>query len=261
MPMSRYRWRRQAQFDSDVNFDGAITMTSTLTLTGAIQATISGSGYSLNLIAVTAAAGAATRGLRVNCTTDASAAQGDLQCIHGYLTLGNSASIAANAAVYGLSSWVDIPDTTTVGSGTVVAGARIIFDPNNNALGSGTAGCESALLYMQTWASTGTIDAGLFISAGAGSTIDTAIELGSGTFGEIIGLTSWEKDTTLKLVVGGPKDATETSHWQFVVGDATSDHATILADVGASAYGSVYFSTAGEIWYNKAGTWTKVGDA
>jgi len=226
---------------------------------------VSGTGYSLNLITVTSdTASGHTRGLRVNVTTSASIAHGDLQCVHGYLTLGSAASIANSAAVYALSGWTNIPDTTTVGSGTVIAGCRVIVDPNNNALGSGTASCESALFYGQTWASTGTIDCGLFIAAGAGSTIDSAIELGgSGTFGVILDLRSIQTagfaNSLLTLVRGGPSDASATAHWGMFVGD-NSSHATIVAEVGGSTYGSVYFSTAGSVWYNKSGTWTQVGD-
>lgn len=245
---------------------GDLTILGSLTLqnedgesasNGAIQLTQQGTGYSFNLISVTSnSASANTRALRVNLTTSASIAHGDLQCVHGYLTLGTSASLANNAAVYPLSAWLDIPNTTTVGTGTVLAGVRAIFDANNNALGSGTVGCESAIFYGQTWASTGTIDAGLFLAAGAGTTIDSAIELGgTGTFGEIIGATSWGKDATMIIVKGGPKDTTELAHWVFAVGDADS-HAAIVAALGGTAYGSLFMSTTGAIWVNKAGTWT-----
>lgn len=227
-----------------------------------LQLEQTGTGYSFNLIEVTdGVASGNLRGLRVNVTTDASLTHGDLQCIHGYLTMGSSPTVTSGAAVYPLSAWLDMPDSTTFAGSAVIAGLRVICDVNNNALGSAAAGVESALIYAQTWASSGTIDSGLFMAAGSGTTIDSAIELGSGTFGRIIDLTSWGADTTLPLVVGGPKDATATAHWTMQVGDANGSHAAILADVGASAYGSVYFSTAGEIWYNAAGTWKQVGDA
>jgi len=240
-------------FSGPVHSDGGYQISGT----GAVQFTqTSASGYSFNLVDVTSAgSGANLRGWRVNVTSAASATVGDTQCIHGYLTLGATPTISASAAVYPLSAWLDLPDTTTFSGAAVVAGCRVIVDPNNNAIGSAAAGVESAIFYGQTWASTGTIDSGLFLAAGAGSTIDSAIELGSGTFGRVIDLTSWGADTVLPLVVGGPKDATGLAHWGFFVGDAT-DHASIVAEVGGTSYGSLYASTAGKLWVNESGTWT-----
>jgi hypothetical protein len=252
--MARYEVLKVNRLSVTDLYIGSGMSSSVFSSGGTLQMASSGTGYSHNLISVTSTEGN-TRALRVNLTTNASVASGDLQCVHGYLTLGTSATIAAAAAVYPLSAWLDIPDSTTVGAGTVLAGCRVIFDPNNNALGSGTLGCESALFYGQTWASTGTIDAGLFLAAGAGSTIDSAIELGSGTFGVIMDMTSWGKDTTMILAKGGPKDATETAHWVFAVGDADS-HADIVTALGGTSYGSLFMSTTGAIWVNKAGTWT-----
>lgn len=212
------------------------------------------SGYSYNLVDLQVTTGNSLRGWRVNLSANPSATVTDLQCVHGYLTLPASATVASGGAIYPLSSWIDIPAGVTWTGSNVVAGLRVIFDANTNDLRSG--GVESALIYAQTWASAGQIDSGLFIAAGAGSTIDSMIELGgSGTVGTIIDLTSWGADTTLVLVQGGPKDATATAHWKFGVGDAT-DHAGIVAALGGTSYGSIYASTGGKLWVNESGTWT-----
>lgn len=251
-------WREEL-YVGDLYVQGSLNMIASdgeSAVTGAIQLSQAGTGYSFNLIAVESnEASGNTRALRVNATTSASIAHGDLQCVHGYLTLGSGASLAANAAVYPLSAWLNIPDTTTVGSGAVLAGVRAIFDPNNNDLTGG--GVESAIFYGQTWASTGQIDSGVFISAGAGSTIDCLFEFGSAgtTVGEsVIGLTSWGEDTLLPLVLGGPSD-NAGAHWGFWVGDA-SDDAGIKAEVPAASNGSLYASTSGELFVKVGGTWT-----
>lgn len=223
---------------------------------------ISGSGYSLNLIQVRAADGNATRGLRVNMTSEASTTQGDLQCVHGYLTLGSSATLGTGAAVYPLSAWIDVPSDITTGSGNVIAGLRVIFDANGVDLSALAGGGESALFYGQTWAAASSaIEHGLRVIAGANTTIKNALSVGgSGTFNKVIDLTDWDADTTLVLVQGGPKDTTETAHLTIAAGDAT-DAAGIVSALGGTSYGSLYLSTAGSVWYNKAGTWTQVGDA
>ncbi|HUU33615.1 MAG TPA: hypothetical protein VMW48_06100, partial [Vicinamibacterales bacterium] len=127
-------------------FSGAITLESTLTLGGAIQQTLTGEGWSLNLLNITSTAtvGEGTRGLRVNMTTSPAIVSGDMQCLHGYMTLGAGASLAAGAAIGPLSGWLEIPDTTTVGAGAVLCGVRSIFDANNNDLGHAGAGYQAA---------------------------------------------------------------------------------------------------------------------
>lgn len=226
--------------------------------TATIQKSITGEGYSLNLISVTSTAtvGEGTRALRANLTTSAGIASGDLQCFHGYLTLGSGASLAANAAVYPLSGWIDVPDGTSIGAGCVIAGCRVIFDPNNNDLSAIGGGGESALFYGQTWASTGAIDHGLAVVAGAGTTIQNMLHLGgSGTVTRIIDLTEWDADTMVLLVEAGLTDVTATAHFKIAAGDADS-HAAIVAEVGASCIGSMYLSTVNGLWINEAGTWT-----
>ena len=220
---------------------------------------ITGEGWSFNLLDITSTAtvGEGTRGLRVNMTTSPAIATGDLQCLHGYLTLGAAATVANGAAMSPLSGWVEIPDTTTFGATGVVCGARIIFDAQNNALGSGTPGIESALIYAQTWAGTGTIDAGLRIAAGAGTLIDSLIEWsGAGTqLGVVLDFTSgWGLNTPMILVQGGPSgDVTE--HFKMAIGVQAND-ADITAEIGAASDGSAYFSTSGELFIKVADVWT-----
>ena len=221
--------------------------------------TITGEGWSLNRLAVvsTATVGEGTRGLRINMTTSPGIASGDLQCFHGYLTLGLAASVANGAAISPLSGWIEIPDTTTFGATGVVCGARIIFDAQNNALGKGNAGIESALIYAQTWAGTGTIDAGLRIAAGVGTTIDSLVEWsGLGTqLGTVLDFTSgWGLNTPMQLVVGGPSSDV-TMHFQIAIGVQAND-ADITAEIGAASDGSAYFSTSGALFIRVAGVWT-----
>lgn len=227
-----------------------------------IKSYLKDSGYSLNLISVQAdGASNNTRGWRVNMTTTASQTQGDLQCVHGYLTLGSSVTLAAGAAVYPLSAWIDVPSDITTATGNVIAGVRAIFDANGLDLSALAGGGESALFYGQVWAqASSAIEHGLRISAGAGTTIKNGLSVGGpGTISRVIDLTDWGKDTTLVLMQGGPKDVTETAHLAIAAGDAT-DASGIVAALGGTSYGSLYLSTAGSVWYNKAGTWTQVGD-
>lgn len=219
-----------------------------------------GTGYSLNLISVTSTtASGNTRGLRVNTTTSASITHGDLQSIHGYLTMGSSVTLGTGAAVYPLSAWLDVPSDITTGSGNIIAGLRVVFEGNGVDLTSLAGGGESALIYAQTWAEASTaIDHGLAIVAGAGSTIQSAIHLGgSGTFNQVLDATEWGADTEMVLLKGGPKDANEDSQFIIAIGDATDD-ATIASAVGAASDGSIYISTAGTLWQNVSGTWTQI---
>ena len=235
-----------------------------LTLTGPIQQTATdASGYSYNLLAVTAAADANIRGWRVNVSSGNAQTNTDMQCVHGYLTAGTTPTYAANAAVYPLSAWLDLPDSSTFAGASVVAGVRSIIDANNNAIGSAAASVESALFYGQTWAGSGTIDDGIFIAAGAGTTIDSVLELGgTGTFGTIFDLTSVQTSgfisNHLTIVKGGPSDDAGR-HFSISAGPATS-RAEVVAAVGAASAGSVYFSTAGKMYICTAGasTWQKV---
>lgn len=226
-----------------------------------IHMAVTGEGYSLNLITVTSTAtsGEGTRGLRINASCSDSITTGDLQCFHGYLTLGSSAGIAANAAIYPLSGWINIPDSTSVGNSAVIAGCRVIFDPNNNDLNSIGGGGESALFYGQTWASTGTISHGLAIIAGAGSTIDNFIHQGgAGTINKILDFTEWADATQMLFMEGGPCHDGATAHFKIAIGRQT-DHAGIVSEVGASDYGSLYVSVAaGKLFQNQSGTWTDI---
>ena len=235
-------------------------------VTGPFQQTATGAdGWSYNLVSLTSAgAGANLRGWRVNMTTPAAATNGDMQNVHGYLTLGATPTVAASAAMSPLSGWLEMPDSVTFAGAAVISGARVIFDANNNALGSAAAGVEAAIIYGQTWASAGTVDAGLFIAAGAGTTIDSLIETGgSGTVGVLLDVRSMQTagyaDALLTIVRGGPQDATAQTHWGMFAGDQTTRSA-VAAEVGAASAGSVYYSTAGKIYICTAqpSTWQLV---
>jgi hypothetical protein len=160
--------------------------------TAAIQTAQTGTGYSLNLISVTSTtASGNTRGLRVNTTTSPSITHGDLQCVHGYLTMGTGVTLGTGAAIYPLSAWIDLPSDITTGSGNVIAGLRVIFDPNGVDLSSLAGGGESALIYAQTWADqNGSLEHGLRLISGGGSgSIKNAISIastGTATFGRFL---------------------------------------------------------------------------
>ena len=235
-----------------------------ITLTGPFQQAVNGaSGYSYNLISLTNAAAGNLRGWRVNLTSPASYTNGDMQCVHGYLTAGATPTYAAGSAVYPLSAWLDLPNGSTFAGASVVAGVRSIIDANNNTLGSASAGVESAIFYGQTWASAGTVDSGLFIAAGAGTTIDSMIEGGgSGTISSIIDMTSMQTagnlTAPLTIFKGGPSDDAGR-HFSITVGPETT-MAAVSSAVGAASAGSVYFSTAGKMYICTTGasTWEKV---
>ena len=239
---------RQLKVILDDNF---YSLESTPTFKGPIQQAAAGTGYSYNLINVTNSTQAGNlRGWRVNVT--GTTTNTDLQCVHGYLTGPATPTFAANAAVYPLSAWLDLPDTTTFAGAAVVSGVRAIIDANNNTLGSASASVESAIFYGQTWASAGTIDAGLFIAAGAGTTIDSVLEIGgSGTMGVILDLrsmqTSGYADNLMTLVRGGPQDATAQTHFGIYVGDSATRSA-IAAETPATSQGSLYINTTGELF-------------
>ena len=237
-----------------VTIDSVVLQDGGITLTGPIQQALAGTGYSLNLLAVTSnVANGNTRGLRVNVTTSPAIAHGDLQCVHGYLTLGAAASLAAGAAVYPLSAWIDVPDTTTMSTGNVIAGLRVIFDPNNNDLGSLAGGGESALAYLQTWASTGSIDSGVRVVAGTGTTIGHAFGLGgAGTFTRIFDFAKMGGTAEIEMALFGQQDA-QTRHVRWFMGDLAT-RAAVRAQVGdLIGMGSLYFSTAGEAYIKVAG--------
>jgi len=224
-----------------------------------------GTGYSFNLISVTGNTTSGNlRGWRVNMTTQNGLTHGDLQCVHGYLTLGSSNTLGTGAAVYPLSAWIDVPSDLTIGSGNVMAGLRVIWDGNGLDLSTTAAmpgGGESALIYAQTWASGGKIFHGLRLVAGASSTIKNYISIGGAGHTNttaVIDATDWGANTTMLLLHGGPKDTVATAQFKIAIGDANGSAAAILADIGASAYGSIYLSTAGELWQNAAGTWTQI---
>jgi len=233
-----------------------LTVTGGLTLTGPVQLVATDAdGYSYNLVALTSVgSGANLRGWRVNLTSSNAATLGDMQCVHGYLTAGTTPTFAANAAVYPLSAWLDVPDTATLTGPNVVAGIRVIVDPNNNDMSAIAGGGESALFYGQTWASTGKIEHGLRVIAGAGTYIKNMLSIGgSGTFGTIIDITECGADTHLNLFGTGLQSA-GARPWKMGAGDATTS-ATVGAAMGATCgEGSIYWSTTGKGYIKAAHT-------
>jgi len=224
------------------------------------QAKGQGAGLDINRIEITNTAVDTddTRGLQIAMTSmgDGHVMAGT-ECFRAYITLVAGDEIAGSAGYVGFYSFLEFPDDLTVGASALLVGFRSVIYAHNNDLSSIAGGGESALFYGQTWGiGTGHIEFGCRIVAGAGTTIDHAFGVGGvGTFESILDATEWEKDTVMILVQGGPKDATETAHWHFAVGDAT-DHASIVAELGGTAYGSMYASTAGKLWVNESGTWT-----
>ena len=239
---------------ADTTEDALADATHTnLTLTGPIQQAITGTGYSLNLLDVQeSTSGGNTRGLRVNVT--AAAAQGDMQGLHSYLDFPATPTINSSAAIYPLSGWLDVADTAAIGSGNVIAGVRVIVDPNNNDMSALSGGGESALFYGQTWASTGKIEHGLRVVAGAGTYIKNMLSIGgSGTFGTVIDITECGANTHLNLFGTGLQSA-GARPWKMSAGDATTS-ATVGAAMGATCgEGSVYWSTTGKGYIKAAHT-------
>ena len=210
------------------------------------------SDWSHNLVSVTATAGAGegTRGWRVNMTTAASATMGDMQCVHGYLTMGATPTLGAGAAIYPISAWLDLPDTTTTSTGNVICGVRSIVDANNNDLSGMAGGGESALFYGQTWASSGAIEHGLRIIAGAGTTIKNAISIGgSGTFSQMFDFTEGQSGTALTHLMGfGLQDAAHGRLVGWWMGRLVTRAAIFAALPVTCGLGSMYFSSGGEAY-------------
>jgi hypothetical protein len=223
------------------------------------QMTQTGTGYSFNLVSVTGTTASGNlRGWRVNVTTSASITHGDLQCIHGYLTLGATNTLATNAAVYPLSAWIDVPSDLTTGTGNLIAGLRVIFDANGLDLSSLAGGGESALIYAQKWSdSGGDLEHGLRIVCGGGTgSIKNAISVastGSATLGRFLdwteGPAGFQEFATLPLA-----DA-QSRHVIIYMGDSATN-AAVFAEVSVTAgLGSQYWSSAGQMYIrvNNAG--------
>jgi hypothetical protein len=224
-----------------------------------VQTAQTGTGYSFNLVSVTSTtASGNTRGWRVNTTTSNSITHGDLQCVHGYLTMGTGVTLGTGAAVYPLSAWIDVPSDITTGSGNVIAGLRAIFDANGVDLGSLAGGGESALAYLQTWGgNAGVLDHGVRVVAGTSTTIGNGISFGgAGTFTRLI---DWTEGPAgfVTLATWSTADA-QTRHLNWYMGDSTS-RAAVWAEVSVvDGLGSLYFSSTGKIYVrtNNAGAST-----
>ena len=223
-----------------------------LTIGGAIQQTLTGEGWSLNLLNITSTAtvGEGTRGLRVNMTTSPAIVSGDMQCLHGYMTLGAGASLAAGAAIGPLSGWLEIPDTTTTSTGNVLAAVRAIFDAGNNDLSVLAGGGESALFYGQTWAGTGAIDHGLRVIAGTGTTMTNGISIGgAGTVGTLFEVGEAQPAATLcRIFHWGATDAAHGRLLNWYMGREVTRAGVFAAVPVVEGLGSLYFSSGGEIY-------------
>jgi len=178
--------------------------------------------------------------------------------MYGRAKTAATTTFGTGAVFTGGLFWADLSSAFVVGSGNVIAGVRSIVELTDEDLSttlSMPGGGESAIYYGQTWAGTGRIMHGMKLAAGAGTFIKNGMCFhGTGTWGRLIDV-EWNSDDAMIIIEGGPEDVTATQHWKFAVGDAT-DHAGIVAEIGASSYGSIYSSTAGSLWCNMAGLWT-----
>jgi len=200
-----------------------------------------------------------TRGFQINMTSGGDGqVMAGTECFRAYITLVAGDEIAAGAGIVGFYSFLDMPDDLTIAASALLVGFRSVIYAHNNDLSAIAGGGESALFYGQTWGiGTGSIDSGIRIVAGAGTTIGHAFGLGGvGTFETMIDNTEWPKDTTLIILEGGPTDATETAHFRIAAGRSAS-HAAIAAELGGCSEGSAYFSVAtGQLYIKMGGTWT-----
>ena len=204
---------------------------------GINQITITHPGSSKNL-----------RGLRVNMNmADGGVTVGDTQAIHGRVTLTADDTTAANTSIHPGFFWLQTEAGTTQGSASILAPVRAIFSPSTNDFTDGGDAC--AIFYGQTWATAGQIDSGLFLAAGAGSTINSAIELGgTGTFGQALDFASAAGGDALFTFATLPTQDAQTRRIVVYSGDSAT-RAAVFAEVSATcATGSLYISSAGELY-------------
>ena len=250
----------------------SLTAVATVTVTGGVTSlgpvdmtvTTTADDWSVSHYSVTAGSGDNVRAFRATLTGTADSVK-DLTAVHGRCIVPSSATIDATGnSIQSVFGWTQIGASLTAGAGTIICANRAILTGGANDLRNISGGGQSAIFYGQLWGDNSEIDSGIFFATGAANTIDSLIEVGgAATVGTIIDLTSGggEKDTLLRIVVGGPMDSTETQHWGIFAGDST-DHATIHAEVGAASYGSCYFSTAGELFIKDgSGTWQKMDNS
>ena len=223
-----------------------------------LTATTTADDWSVSHYNITAGSGDNVRAFRATLTGTADSIK-DLTAVHGRTIVPASATIDATGnSIQSVFGWTQIGASLTAGAGTVISANRAILTGGANDLRNIAGGGQSAIFHGMLWDDNSEIDSGIFFAIGDNNTIDSLIEVGGGsTVGTIIDLTSGgsEKDTLLTLLRGGPMDATETQTLGIFAGDST-DHATIHAEVGACSYGSLYISTAGELWRkSSAGQW------
>jgi hypothetical protein len=191
------------------------------------------------------------RALRVNIApATGGVTVGDMQAIHGRATISADDTTAANTSIHSGFFWNICENGMTLGTASIIAPVRAIFSPGTNDLTNGGDAC--AIFYGQTWATAGQIDSGLFLAAGAGSTIASAIELaGSGTFGQALDFGSAAGANDLFTFATLPTQDAQTRRILIYSGDS-STRAAVFAEVSVvCATGSLYFSSAGEVFIRK----------
>ena len=246
-----------------VDMEGDATFNSVTAGFIDLTATTTADDWSVSHYNITAGSGDNVRAFRATLTGTADSIK-DLTAVHGRTIVPASATIDATGnSIQSVFGWTQIGASLTAGAGTVISANRAILTGGANDLRNIAGGGQSAIFHGMLWDDNSEIDSGIFFAIGDNNTIDSLIEVGGGsTVGTIIDLTSGgsEKDTLLTLLRGGPMDATETQTLGIFAGDST-DHATIHAEVGACSYGSLYISTAGELWRkSSAGQWESLSE-
>lgn len=244
--------------DWSMYYDGSNLVMTGTTGAGGIQQTItpSATNWGVNKITVTHPGSSySIRGLRV----DMECASGgvtvtDTQAIHGRVTISADDTTATNAAINPMFAWLILENGVTSGTGTLYAPFRAIFNAGTNDLRFG--GESAAIFYGQTWATAGQIDAGLFIAAGASSTIRAVVQTGgSGTFtnGLNFATTGSGANTAWPFAVMPIQDS-NSRYMKIFVGDSVTraaveaEYQTNGAADGYAGKGTVYISTGGEMY-------------
>jgi len=194
-----------------------------------------------------------TRGLQINMTSGGDGQiMAGTECFRAYITLVAGDEIAAAAGYVGFYSFLDFPDDLTIGASALLVGFRSVIYAHNNDLSAIAGGGESALFYGQTWGiGTGTIDHGLAIVAGAGTTIANCIHA-VGTFTRLMDFSeAGDADANINIATWPTREATGRIV-QWYMGDLAT-RATIRAFTGdLISEGSMYFSSTGEIFMKVA---------
>lgn len=223
----------------------------------ATQTPAAADNWGVNQFSVTAPGSSKSiRGLRVNVTAaDGGITVGDTQAIHGRVTISADDTTANTSSQNAGFFWLILENGVTNGTGTNYAGVRSIISPGTNDLRF--QGDSAALFYGQTWATAGQIDAGVFISAGATSTIRSAFETGgSGTFTQGLNFaTAGGNDgDTAWVFAAMPTTDDSSRHMKVFVGDSVTraaveaEYQTDGAANGYAGKGTIYISSGGEMY-------------